>query len=554
MQDKILESLFLDTSLWAEVIEHGRLKKMPMSVLMYLQSPHNRAELYLKIVRGEYEIQPPHTGYRPKEDGGERMFLANEPLDRLLLNAICKWLMRNEQNMVHPACRSYQEGIGVGQIVKKLSQDIVKYSKEDSGCVVGYKFDIQHYFESVDRKYIHKAFDIVESHYGHSAIISLLRKYYNSDVYYDTRLGETVEQYQGIKQGCAVSSWLANVILYQLDERLSDMEGCYVRYSDDIIYVGPELRKAARIVKEQLESFGLTLNEQKVEHVQSNKFIRFLGYYIRGDEITLSPKWVKRFQQTIEHITIHNKKLIHAVRNIHKQHSDNSEKQLIRIVNHTAKQLAAFLYLGNGQYSWAALTLGVLNRQDDIKQLTLYCMDALRAVFTGKTGIGGLGVSKEKGIIRGKGKSVLANRKKTEHIINEKNFCSISAMKKVIHNKWLFRALVWELIQGDNYEKFTSENATATDYVDICTLERLYEEYCYSRPNEKHSNRFYAKTLSDLTIEDLMIGKNRTEAEKRLKKWIADNITSQNFPAGSNQWYWQCAVNPELVLLRKWFD
>lgn len=564
VQDKIIESIFLDTNLWAEVIEHGRTKGMPMAVLMFLQSPQNRADLYLQIASGEYVIQPPHTGYRPKEDGGERTFFANEPLDRLLLNAIYKWLMRNESAMVHSSCRSYQEGIGVGQTVKWLSRSIVNYSKDSTNQIVGCKFDIRKYFESVGREHIHTAFDIVEAHHGHSAIIDLLRKYYDSDVYYDSRKKGYVEAYQGIKQGCAVSSWLANVILYPLDEALSRLEGCYVRYSDDIIYIGKDYEIASEQIRSYLKLLGLELNEKKIEYVRSDHFFCFLGWYIRGGEITLSQKWVKKFQRTVDNITVHNKNLIRKVREIHKSPSVNKDFLLTRILNNTAKQLASILYYGDGKHSWASLTLNVINRTSDIKQLNQYCLDALRAVYTGKTSIGGLGVSKENGIQRGKGKHVSANRIATAHISGIhalhnidgwiEKYVSIHALQKVIHNKWLYRAIVQDLLHSDTEGMYKGEKSVSNDSIDdITALEELYGKYLYSRPNETNVGRFYAKSLSDMSMKELVAGANRTKAKKELEKWLSENITYQKFPAEEGQWYWQSTIHPELVLLREWF-
>ena len=228
MRDYILESIFLDTSLWTESIAHGVDKNIASSYLELFADPNWRADFCVDIANGIYKIKPPHTGYRMKDDGGERMFLINKPQDRLLLNIIYKWLMRNEGRMIHPSCMSYQKGIGIGKIVKQISQRITPIQNQN-GLVVGRKFDIHKYFDSIDRRYIHDALDKVQAHYGESSVLDLLRNYYDSDLYYDTRQHVIVDKYQGIKQGCAVSSWLANVLLFSIDEELSNRGGLYVR-------------------------------------------------------------------------------------------------------------------------------------------------------------------------------------------------------------------------------------------------------------------------------------------------------------------------------------
>lgn len=116
----------------------------------------------------------------------------------------------------------------------------------------GWKSDLSKYFDSVPVQYIDKAFDKVEAQHGHSALIDVLRKYYHSDLYFDEDNNLRC-QYQSLKQGCAVASWLADVLLYDLDEELSRMDGFYTRYSDDMLFVGKEYGKAMGVLQSRLE-------------------------------------------------------------------------------------------------------------------------------------------------------------------------------------------------------------------------------------------------------------------------------------------------------------
>lgn len=564
--DAILSSVFKDTGLWAEVIDHGLSKGISHELLEYIQDPHGRAELCMKVGSGNYIIRPPHTGYRPKDDGGERTFFANEPLDRLLLNAIYKWLMRNAGYMVHPSCKSYQEGIGVGKIVRNMSARIAVLS--NSSSVVGRKFDIHKYFETVGREQIHKAFDQVEQKFGASSVVSMLRKYYDSDLYYDTRRREYVNAYQGIKQGCAVSSWLANVILYKLDQELSALGGIYVRYSDDIIYVGEDYERATELIVSNLREIGLELNARKIENIVGDKFVKFLGYYIRGGEITLSKKWTDKFRQSIDRLTIRDKHLIASVRNLYRlDNSAERDKRLMRLFVKAQRRVVRYLYWGDGLYSWATLALGVINRPADVRQLSLYCMDALRAVYTGKTDIGGLGVSRDVGITRGIGRNVSANRRKTAHIVGTVNgqegwmdgFYSIPAMQRCLSNKWLYRTLVHDLLlPKDEKRKYTLKgdagSAAAPDCPErIQELEDHYEKFLCSRPDGKKKDRYYAKTLSDMDTVGLLCGEQRYTARTNLEDFIDGNISYGHLKANPRHWFWQSTRHPEMVILQKWF-
>ena len=579
MEDRILESIFLDDSLWAEVIDRGVDKGIPGDVLRYIQDPHGRAELCGRVASGEYSIRPPHTGYRPKDDGGERVFLANEPLDRVFLMAVYKWLVRNMGDSVHPSCTSYTEGVGTGTAVRRLSGEIVRLGLADKSGVVGRKFDIHHYFDSVSKRDIHKAFDKVERRFGRSFVIDVLRKYYDSDVYYDTRLKAYAEAPMGIKQGCAVSAWLANVLLYSLDKRISGIGGCYMRYSDDIIYVGEHYVKVTALIRRCLGKMGLSLNESKTEDIHPDRFVRFLGYDIRGGEITLSRKWVKSFQRNVDARTILDKSLIHSVRQIRKKGGPGMEAKLEAVLVRVQRSLMRFLYYGSGKFSWASIVLPVINRHSDISELNKYCLDALRAVYTGKTSIGSLGKSKSGGIQRGTGRNVTANRKATDRISADgrppgwlSGFLSIEAMRRAVPNRMLYRALTQDLLEDGDHplygcealpetealsetgcEAFPETDCEVTREMNISVLERKYDDYLNSRPDGRKLSRFYAKPLEQMTVADLISGSDRKTSADDLESWLADNVREEDLFPDSASWYWQSQTYPQLVLLRTWF-
>ena len=99
--------------------------------------------------------------------------------------------------MIHPACKSYQVGIGCGKVVLEVSHTIVNMKSDG---YVGWKSDLSKYFDSVPIQFIDAAFDKVEAKCGHSVLIDVLRKYYHCGLYFDENndpaplLAESVEQ------------------------------------------------------------------------------------------------------------------------------------------------------------------------------------------------------------------------------------------------------------------------------------------------------------------------------------------------------------------------
>ena len=393
MTDKILQEFF-DIDRWTKAIDKGVFKDIRKDQLIRLTDEHTRVAIADAMLKGKYEISPPHTAQIPKDNGEFRTVYVNEPIDRVILSIANDLLFDLMPEMLHKACKSYQTGIGCGKVVKEVSHKIVDAT--NNGCL-GLKSDLSKYFDSVPLRYVDEAFDKVEIRYGHSAMIDVLRKYYHSDLYFDEN-NNLQRKYQSLKQGCAVASWLADVLLYDLDEELSRLNGYYVRYSDDMLFIGEDYEKAMTILQQRLGEMSMTLNPKKVEYLTSDKWFKFLGFSIKGAMISLSSSRIKTFQKEIE------------ARTIRKPNATVSKA--INSVNR-------YLYKGNGEFSWATQILSVCNVRKDLDELNKFVMDCLRGVETGKHKVGGLGYVKTQSdgcISRGRGRNVKANRNKTNNI------------------------------------------------------------------------------------------------------------------------------------------
>lgn len=244
-----------------------------------------------------------------------------------------------------------------------------------------------------------------------------MRKYYHTDLCFDPD-GNLIEHYQSLKQGCAVASFLADVMLFHTDFELykysfMNMASMYTRYSDDILYIGSGYEKAMGFLEEELQKMSMKLNPKKVEYLTHDKWFKFLGFMIKDDQITLSHNRIKGFQKEIEKRSIKNR---HA-----------TGKSALNSINR-------YLYKGDGTYSWATQVLPIINVEKDIDTLNEFVMDCIRACQTGKRNIGGLGTvtnRKDCTILRGTGKNVSANRKNTEKEIE--GYYSIRCMQKALN-------------------------------------------------------------------------------------------------------------------------
>lgn len=420
MTDILLQEFFKKER-WEQALETGVDKHIDKGELRKLTSPEVRLALYNAIINDNYEIAPPHQAQIPKDNGDMRIVYVNENIDRIFLSIANNLFFDMFPEFIHKSCKSYQSGIGCGKIVQELSREMVK----TTGVEIGKKLDLSKYFDSVPLKYIDEIFDRMEVKVGKSKIIEIVRKYYHTNLCFDVD-GNLIEHYQSLKQGCSVASFLADAILFPIDYAVSKMDVEYVRYSDDILIVGNHWKEGFEVVSKMLSNMQMTLNPKKIETVYKDRWIKFLGFNIKGDKITLSKSRVKNFQKEIEARTI-------------KQRNISMKRALNKV--------QSYLYKGDGKFSWATSVLPIINVQKDIDTLNTFIMDAIRACATNKKKIGGLGSVNDKEdytILRGTGKNVTANKNKTDKEIE--GLLSLGCMRNaLLTNRAVFDTLVRQM-------------------------------------------------------------------------------------------------------------
>ena len=523
MKDKILQQFF-ELERWEYAIAKGIVKDVPKNWLYKLCLPEQRMKMYVAIRDGNYEIAPPHTALIPKETPGEfRTVYVNEAADRVLLSIANDLLFELMPDRVHPSCKSYLKGVGCGRVVQEASAAIVRTGGKK---MMGWKSDLSKYFDSVPIEYIDKAFDMVEERHGRSALIDVLRKYYHADLYF-TPEGELDSKYQSLKQGCSVASWLADVILYDIDEKLSQLDGYYIRYSDDMLFIGKDAEKGMQILTEELAKMSMKLNPKKVEWLDADHWFKFLGFSIKGKSISLSGSRIKSFQKEIEARTIKKR--------------GTTFRRAVGSVNR-------YLYHGDGQgHSWATQVLPIVNVRQDIDTMNMFVMDCLRAVHTGKAKLGGLGYDRQGKtgcVVRGKGRNVSANRRKTGDDIS--GYLTLGCMQNAMRtSRSAYDTLVRTLTLTEKKAKDKEH-----DVVGIEELEAAYAVYKHSIPSERtmrRTSRFYALPESELDTEDMLYGVHREDAERELEK----SLQGFQYPESAG-WFWQSENDPDLVVLKSW--
>lgn len=115
---------------------------------------------------------------------------------------------------------------------------------------------------------------------------------------------------KGIPQGAPISAFLSNLVMIDLDQKLSSIAeqlgGVYRRYSDDILFIGSEevIDVFKTAFEEELEKLGLKVNHNKTEiakfwkdaeNIFSDRPLQYLGLTFDGQKILLRCRTLSRF-------------------------------------------------------------------------------------------------------------------------------------------------------------------------------------------------------------------------------------------------------------------
>lgn len=357
--------LFFDRELWQETVDACVDKGIRLAEVRWFTEPENRVTLAKQMLSRQYRIAPPHIIEIPKRDSAEmRKVYCNEPMDRFVCAQIGKVYERMFKDRIHPQCVSYQRGIGVGRIVREISQ----YIAEHPG-LKGAKFDIHHYFDDVSEGVRDQALKELDTG---SCIDRIVWDYLHDGAVIDES-GAIIHKYKGIAQGFAVSPFLANYILRDIDEAISGLDVLYYRYSDDILILGRDFERAQSLLYNMLARKGLTINPKKVTPIDAGTWFTFLGFKIRGSEITFSEDTVKRLKRSVRCLT-----------RTRKGQPLKSEAVLRRAIRQLNRDLYVAYLVNDREFGWAEYMFGTVNVQEDVEALDRYIKDHLRHLYTGR--------------------------------------------------------------------------------------------------------------------------------------------------------------------------
>lgn len=363
MNSKLLELMF-QPKMWEHMIAKMNDEKgLNKTLLRQLCNPEVRLQIYYAIKNNKYKIMNTHAALIPKDEPNSfRRVHICEDIDRCLLSIINDCYFQLFPQLIDEHVWSYQKGKSSQEATQMIVGEIQKVIKNINrpDKFIGYKIDFHHFFDDVCLEEIDRVFDTCENllgfERGSEPVTRMLKEFYHDDLIFDEN-GNLVHEYTGLRQGAAISSFLADAILNDIDREMAKRV-LYIRYSDDCLLLGENAEEAYEVMLEMLKKYNVTINPKKVSPLYSDKYFTFLGFLIKKDVITLSKNRVKKLTKAVYDRTL-------AKPNI----SPNQAKQNI-------KQL---LYNDGDGYSWSSACFGAMqNNEKDIDVLNAYIMDCIR--------------------------------------------------------------------------------------------------------------------------------------------------------------------------------
>lgn len=327
-------------------------------------------ELVNDLYQGKYKFGIPKIGKVKKDDGTHREVIILEAGDRIVMRAINIALSLECRNLIHPNAVAYKEYSSVSKIIKS--------SRNKSDWQV--KLDIRKYFNSVKYEQVDKLLDRVSSlNQDDIGIVSCIKEFFKDKRTY--RNNEIVSYSKGLCQGSAVSSFLANALLYNIDNYFSKHYSLYYRYSDDIL-IGDKFGKdveetnvkvesSITTISNMLSEFGLEVNDKKTKIYLDGRY-DFLGYTIAGSKITLSEHRIDKIKRKLKSLRL--------------KRQNKSIKYCRKVQERYIKDVYKYLAKADENYASVLRTVfSTINSINCLVEIDKYFVQQIKTVYTRKS-------------------------------------------------------------------------------------------------------------------------------------------------------------------------
>lgn len=286
-------------------------------------------------------------------------------IDSHLMKHMSNVLTDKFDHLIHPNVFSYRRNL------KRL--DACTHIVSDIKEKYGFKVDITDYFGSADRDKIKEKINSLPLTEESKLLITSV---FDLNQYIERSTGEVITRDMGLMQGSALSGFVSNLFLYEVDAMMSSKCARYARYSDDMICLfntEEEMQIGLSSLTGALDELGLSLNPKKTIFYKPNEIITFLGLdiYPATGTIDISEKNFKELKMSIKAT---------CKRALTKKKSAS----LKCVVDSINQSLYGISSARTSKFGSAVSLFQNVNTDETIKKLDIYIVDTVRATMTGR--------------------------------------------------------------------------------------------------------------------------------------------------------------------------
>jgi group II intron reverse transcriptase/maturase len=258
-------------------------------------------KLRKEVLSGSYKPSPVKKVEIPKPHGGVRMLGIPTVLDRLLQQAISRWL----NQFYEPGFSSFSYGFRPNRNAHQAVLQAQSFLNEGKRHVI--ELDLEKFFDKVNHD---KLMSLLMRKVKDQATLRLISQYLRSGIMEDGVVSQRVE---GTPQGSPLSPLLSNIILDELDRELSIRRLSFVRYADDCSIYVRSAKSAHRVLSsitgylEKELKLKVNREKSKVSHPTKSTLLGFSFYRESGRwSIRIAKKSIDRIREKSKAITRRN--------------------------------------------------------------------------------------------------------------------------------------------------------------------------------------------------------------------------------------------------------
>ena len=252
-----------------------------------------------KLIDGSYYPLAVKRVIIPKSDGGERLLGIPSIIDRMIQQAISQVISPYFEPIFSPHSYGYRPERCARQAVTHVQHCIKQ------GYKTAVDIDLSKFFDEVNH-------DMLMNRIGRKikdkALMQLIGRYLRAGIA-EAETSLWFPSDKGVPQGGPLSPLLSNILLDELDKKLTRERLHFARYADDIIIL-VKSRHIGNKVKVAISSYiskhlKLIVNETKsrVGPVSGSKF---LGFTFQRGRLLIHAKTLKTFKEKVRTLTNRN--------------------------------------------------------------------------------------------------------------------------------------------------------------------------------------------------------------------------------------------------------